>query len=56
MITPEPHAEIHRLYVGEHGTVGTIAAALGVHHDTVRAAQSLLFDEDPGGYPPWRRT
>lgn len=38
MITPEQHAEIRRLYYGEHWTVGTIAAALGVHHDTVRAA------------------
>ena len=38
MITPEQHAEIRRLYYGEHWTVGTIATALGVHHDTVRAA------------------
>jgi transposase len=38
MITPEQHAEIRRLYYGEHWTVGTIAAQLGVHHDTVRAA------------------
>jgi transposase len=38
MITPEQHAEIRRLYYGEHWRVGTIAAALGVHHDTVRAA------------------
>jgi hypothetical protein len=38
MITPEQHAEIWRLYYGEHWKVGTIAAALGVHHDTVRAA------------------
>jgi transposase len=38
MITPEHHAEIRRLYYGEHWTVGTIAAALGIHHDTVRAA------------------
>lgn len=37
MITPEQHAEIRRLYYGEHWKVGTIAAALGVHHDTVRA-------------------
>ena len=44
MITPEPHAEIHRLSVGEHGTVGTIAAALGVHPDTVRA-QALRFEK-----------
>jgi transposase len=38
MITPEQHAEIRRLYFGEHWTIGTIAAGLGVHHDTVRAA------------------
>lgn len=38
MITPEQHAEIRRLHYGEHWKVGTIAAALGVHHDTVRAA------------------
>ena len=38
MITPEQHTEIRRLYFGEHWKVGTIAAALGVHHDTVRAA------------------
>ena len=38
MITPEQHAEIRRLYYGEHWKVGTIAAALGVHHETVQAA------------------
>src|SRR4029450_1125156 len=38
MIPPEQHAEIRGLYFGEHWKVGTIAAALGVHHDTVRAA------------------
>jgi transposase len=38
MITPEQHAEIRRLYFGEHWKVGTIATSLGVHHDTVRAA------------------
>ena len=38
MITPEQHAEIRRLYYGEHWKVGTIADAIGVHHDTVRAA------------------
>ena len=37
-MTPEQHAEIRRLYFAEHWTVGTIAAALGVHHDPVRAA------------------
>jgi transposase len=38
MITPAQHAEIRRLYYGEHWKVGTIATQLGVHHDTVRAA------------------
>ena len=38
MITPAQRAEIRRLYFGEHWKVGTIAAALGVHHETVRAA------------------
>ena len=38
MITPEQHAEIRRLYYGEHWKIGTIATALGVHHDTVRVA------------------
>ena len=38
MITPELHAEIRRLYFGEHWKIGTIAATLGVHHDTVSAA------------------
>jgi transposase len=38
MITPEQHADIRRLYFGEHWKVGTIVAQLGVHPDTVRAA------------------
>jgi hypothetical protein len=37
MITPEQHAEIRRPYYGEHWKVGTIAAALAVHHETVRS-------------------
>ena len=41
MITPEQHAEIRRLYFGEHWKVGTIVANLGVHPDTVRAAIAL---------------
>jgi hypothetical protein len=40
MITPEPHAEIRRLYFGEHWKVGTIVTNLGVP-DTVRAAIAL---------------
>ena len=42
MITPEQHVEIRRLHYGEHWKVGTIAASLGVHHDTVRAA--IVYD------------
>jgi transposase len=38
MITPALHAEIRRLYYAEHWKVGTIAAQLGVHHETVAAA------------------
>ena len=38
MITPAQRAEIRRLYFGEHWKIGTIAAALGVHRETVRAA------------------
>ena len=38
MITPAQRAEIRRLYFGEHWKVGTIAAARGIHHETVRAA------------------
>ena len=41
MITPEQHAEIRRLYFGEHWTVGTIVANLRLHPDTVRAAIAL---------------
>lgn len=38
MITTEQTAEIRRLYYAEHWTIGTIAAQLGLHPDTVRAA------------------
>lgn len=38
MISPEVHAEIRRLFYAEHWKVGTIAAQLGVHHDTVESA------------------
>jgi transposase len=49
MITPEQHAEIRRLYFGEHWKVGTIATNLGVHHDTVRAAIALDARAVPRG-------
>ncbi|HYO57156.1 MAG TPA: IS21 family transposase, partial [Archangium sp.] len=38
MVTDEQRAHIRRLYFAEHWKVGTIAAELGVHHDTVRGA------------------
>lgn len=38
MISAEIRAEIRRLYFAEHWKVGTIAAQLGVHHDTVETA------------------
>ena len=38
MITPAQRAEIRRLYYGEHWKLGTIAAQLGLHRETVRAA------------------
>lgn len=38
MIAPEQKANIRRLFHGEHWKIGTIAAELGVHPDTVRAA------------------
>jgi transposase len=38
MIPPELHAQIRRLFFAEHWRFHTIAAQLGVHHDTVRRA------------------
>jgi transposase len=38
MISPEQTAEIRRLFFAEHWKVGTIAATLGLHPDTVRRA------------------
>ena len=46
MITPAQRAEIRRLYYGEHWKIGTIAAQLGLHHETVRAA----VERDTGGF------
>ncbi len=37
-IDPDQRARIRRLFYAEHWKVGTIAAELGVHHDTVRRA------------------
>lgn len=38
MITPDVIVKIRQLYFAEHWKIGTIAAQLGLHHDTVRAA------------------
>ncbi len=38
MISDEQRAKIRRLYYGEHWKVGTIAAQLGLHEDTVKRA------------------
>jgi len=38
MIDAEQFARIRRLFFAEHWKVGTIAAELGVHHDTVERA------------------
>src|SRR6266542_1938239 len=38
MIAPELYAQIRRLFFAEHWRFNTIAAQLGVHHDTVRRA------------------
>src|SRR6202050_4290882 len=38
MISPEQRARIRRLFFAEHWKIGTIAAELGVHRDTVALA------------------
>jgi transposase len=48
MIDAELFARIRRLYFAEHWKVGTIAAELGVHHDTVeRAIEADRFARSP---------
>ena len=42
MIAPETVAEIRRLYYAEHWKVGTIAAALELHADTVKHALHIV--------------
>ena len=53
MIDAAQRAEIRRLFFAEHWRVGTIAAELGVHHDTVRAA---IESDAPCGAGTCRRT
>lgn len=49
MISDEQRAEIRRLFYAEHWKVGTIAATLGVHPDTVkRAIEAERFRVDVG--------
>lgn len=43
MIAPETVAEIRRLFYAEHWKVGTIAAALGLHPDTVKNALRITL-------------
>ena len=38
MIAPDLNVKIRHLYFAEHWKIGTIAAQLEIHHDTVRAA------------------
>jgi len=48
VISPEQKANIRRLFHGEHWKIGTIAAELGLHPDTVRAAlESERFKRGP---------
>ena len=48
MITPAQHAEIRRVFYGEHWRIGTIATQLGLHRETVRAA----VERETGGVRP----
>ena len=41
MIPLEQIVEVRRLYYAEHWKIGTIAAQLGLHPDTVRAAVAI---------------
>jgi hypothetical protein len=48
MITNEQIAEVRRLFHAEHWKIGTIAAELGLHPETVRAAlETDRFDRKP---------
>ena len=49
MITPAQRAEIRRLYYSEHWKLGTIAAQLGLHRETVRAAVEHASGSVRGG-------
>ena len=47
MIPPAQRADIRRLFYAEHWPVGTIAATLGIHHETVQRA----IEQDRGIHP-----
>jgi len=50
MISSEQRAEIRRLFFAEHWKVGTIAVALGLHHDTVaNALETHRFESRRSG-------
>lgn len=49
---PEEIAEVRRLYYAEHWKIGTIAAQLGLHPDTVRAAVATDALNRPRIPPP----
>ena len=38
MISPDQYAQLRRLFYAEHWPINTIAANLGIHHETVRRA------------------
>ena len=48
MISLLQRAEIRRLFYAEHWPIGTIADALGVHHETVRRAINRAHGIQPG--------
>jgi transposase len=52
MICEEQRARIRRLYYAEHWKVGTIAAELGVHHETVTNAINRDRFANRGGVAP----
>ena len=47
MISLLQRAEMRRLFYAEHWPIGTVADALGVHHETVRRA----LNRDRGIHP-----
>ena len=51
MLDDRTRAEIRRLFFAEHWKIGTIAAQLALHHETVKAALDLV-DPPKGGRTP----